>query len=291
MDYLQMNKAESKESPKYNQQEAVDYNKHQNYSVSEWKSIQASLNKQVPGSNLDVDGIPGKHTADSIYSFQSMKSTLSNDGKFGSNTKESLKPWHSTKINENQTKQVNKTYTSKVIIPSGSTIMSKSYTPDLDLLKRHSAQEGFDVKQVNQAANYVAKYCTGSNSQHQCTRGTSLFLQLASYARGEANKRYVSSCAAHLFGSTNALTNYNISSSVAGEYSKSKASNVTGKNNMNSKIKENIKNDGEFVTFQYGNSQHIVFYSSGWYSDFKQGTPAGCGGNNTLYSNIHFFKL
>ena len=169
--------------------------------------------------------------------------------------------------------------------------MSKSYTPDLDLLNKHATQEGFNVKQIDQSANYVAKYCTGSNSQHQCTRGTSLFLQLASYARGEANKKYVSSCAAHLFGSTNSLTNYNISSSVAGEYSIKSASNKTGKSKMNLYIADNIKKDGEFVTFKYANSQHIVFYSGGqWYSDFKQGTPAGCGGNNTLYSNIHFFN-
>ena len=287
MDYLQMNKAESKESPKYNQQEAVNYNKRQKYSATEWKSVQASLNKNVPGSNLTVDGIPGKNTADSIYTFQSLKPGLSVDGKFGPNTLNVLKPWNSTKTGESASQSQSG---GNVKIPSGSTIMSKSYTPDLDLLNRHATQEGFNVRNVDQSANYVAKYCTGSNSQHQCTRGTSLFLQLASYARGEANKKYVSSCAAHLFGSANSLTNYNISSSVAGEYSIKSADNKTGKANMNSYITNNLKKDGEFVTFKYSNSQHIVFYSSGqWYSDFKQGTAAGCGGNNTLYSNVHFF--
>ena len=42
---------------------------------------------------------------------------------------------------------------------------------------------------------------------------------------GEAKRQYTSSCAAHLFGSANALTNYNISSSVAGEFAKKKADN------------------------------------------------------------------
>jgi hypothetical protein len=178
----------------------------------------------------------------------------------------------------------------KITIPDGSTIMSKSYTPDLDLLSRHAAQEGFNVKDVATSANYVAKYCTGGGSQSQCTRGTALFLQLASYARGEAKAKYASACAAHLFGSANPMTNYNISASVAGEYTMSSGVNKTGKFTMCSYIEKNIMKDGEFVTFQYGTSQHIVFRSGGkWYSDFKQGTAAGCGGNKTLFSTIHFF--
>ena len=94
-----------------------------------------------------------------------------------------------------------------------------------------------------------------------------------------------------MFGSANALTNYNISSSVANEYTMKSAENKTSKANMNTYITNNIKKDGEFVTFKYSTSQHIVFHSCGkWYSDFKQGTPAGCGGTNTVYSNIHFFN-
>jgi len=179
----------------------------------------------------------------------------------------------------------------KITIPTGSRIMSASYTPDLDLLSRHAAQEGYAVRNVDQAANYVAKYCTGSSSQHQCTRGTSLYLQLASYARGEANRNYKSSCAAHLFGSANALTSYNISSSVANEFAMKSGSNQVGKSKMCSHIANNIKNNGEFVTFQYGSSQHIVFYSNGkWYSDFQQGTAAGCGHESTKFSNVHFFN-
>ena len=295
MDYLQQNKTESKLQPSqnssYNQTAAVSYNKRLSYSNTEWKKIQSTLNDTIH-SDLVTDGIPGKLTADAVYTFQSIKGLGSKDGKYGPKTKEALNvytpnvtPWYEKKT-DTQTPT-----SEKVTIPSGSTIMSKSYTPDLDLLNRHAAQEGFNVKDIGESAKYVAKYCTGSNSQHQCTRGTSLFLQLASYARGEANKKYTSSCAAHLFGSTNPMTNYNISSSVAGEYTKSSAENKTGKSNMNLQISDKLKKDGDFVTFQYANSQHIVFYSGGsYYSDFKQGTAAGCGSSNTRYSNIHYFN-
>jgi hypothetical protein len=87
------------------------------------------------------------------------------------------------------------------------------------------------------------------------------------------------------------MTNYNISSSVANEYTMKSADSKTGKSKMNTYITDNITKDGEFVTFKYSTSQHIVFHSGGkWYSDFKQGTPAGCGKENTTYSNVHFFK-
>ena len=180
----------------------------------------------------------------------------------------------------------------KVKIPSGATIMSRSYTPDLELLNNHATEKGYRVKEIPQAARYVAKYCTGSKSQSQCTRGIALFLQLASYARGEAKRKYVSACAAHLFGSTNPMTNYNISGGVAGEYTKSSGTATTGKGNMCTQIGKRLKNDGEFVTFQYSTSQHIVFRANGgWYSDFKQGTAAGCGGEKTKFKTIHYFKL
>ena len=278
----------------YDQPSAVAYNKRQCYSNSYWKSVQSKLNASMPNKqSLEVDGIPGKLTADAVYNFQVSKNMSLKDGKFGNNTATELgmksePPKQVTKaISSNNTVDSSK----KIIIPSGSTIMSSSYTPNLDLLSKHATQEGYDVKNIDQSANYVAKYCTGGSSQHQCTRGTSLFLQLASYARGEAYSKYQSSCAAHLFGSTNALTNYNISSSVANEYTMKSAENKTGKANMNNYISNNIKKDGEFVTFKYSTSQHIVFNSCGkWYSDFKQGTPAGCGGTNTVYSNIHFFN-
>ena len=278
----------------YDQAAAIAYNKRQCYSNSYWKSVQSKLNAAMPNKqSLEVDGIPGKLTADAVYSFQVSKNMPLKDGKFGNNTATELgmksePPKQVTKaISSNNTVDSSK----KIIIPSGSTIMSSSYTPNLDLLSKHATQEGYDVKNIDQSANYVAKYCTGGSSQHQCTRGTSLFLQLASYARGEAYSKYQSSCAAHLFGSTNALTNYNISSSVANEYTMKSAENKTGKANMNNYISNNIKKDGEFVTFKYSTSQHIVFNSCGkWYSDFKQGTPAGCGGTNTVYSNIHFFN-
>ena len=278
----------------YDQAAAIAYNKRQCYSNSYWKSVQSKLNTSMPNKqSLEVDGIPGKLTADAVYNFQVSKNMSLKDGKFGNNTATELgmksePPKQVTKaISSNNTVDSSK----KIIIPSGSTIMSSSYTPNLDLLSKHATQEGYDVKNIDQSANYVAKYCTGGSSQHQCTRGTSLFLQLASYARGEAYSKYQSSCAAHLFGSTNALTNYNISSSVANEYTMKSAENKTGKANMNNYISNNIKKDGEFVTFKYSTSQHIVFNSCGkWYSDFKQGTPAGCGGTNTVYSNIHFFN-
>lgn len=278
----------------YDQAAAIAYNKRQCYSNSYWKSVQSKLNAAMPNKqSLEVDGIPGKLTADAVYNFQVSKNMSLKDGKFGNNTATELgmksePPKQVTKaISSNNTVDSSK----KITIPSGSTIMSSSYTPNLDLLSKHATQEGYDVKNIDQSANYVAKYCTGGSSQHQCTRGTSLFLQLASYARGEAYSKYQSSCAAHLFGSTNALTNYNISSSVANEYTMKSAENKTGKANMNNYISNNIKKDGEFVTFKYSTSQHIVFNSCGkWYSDFKQGTPAGCGGTNTVYSNIHFFN-
>ena len=278
----------------YDQAAAIAYNKRQCYSNSYWKSVQSKLNAAMPNKqSLEVDGIPGKLTADAVYNFQVSKNMSLKDGKFGNNTATELgmksEPHKqaSKVISSNNTVDSSK----KITIPSGSTIMSSSYTPNIDLLSKHATQEGYDVKNIDQSANYVAKYCTGGSSQHQCTRGTSLFLQLASYARGEAYSKYQSSCAAHLFGSTNALTNYNISSSVANEYTMKSAENKTGKANMNNYISNNIKKDGEFVTFKYSTSQHIVFNSCGkWYSDFKQGTPAGCGGTNTVYSNIHFFN-
>lgn len=275
----------------YNQSAAITYNKSVGYSNSTWKNIQNKLNDSIQ-SNLVPDGIPGKLTADAVYNYQQKKDLASKDGKCGPKTKESLgitSSSNNTKQNTNNTTAQKSG--SKITIPSGSTIMSASYTPDLDLLNKHATQECFTPKNIDSSANYVAQWCTGGSSQHQCTRGTSLFLQLASYARGEADKKYKSSCAAHLFGSTNALTNYNISSSVANEYSIKSAQNKTGKDNMNTYISDNLTKSGDFVTFKYSNSQHIVFYSNGkWYSDFKQGTASGCGGNNTLYSQVHFFN-
>jgi hypothetical protein len=68
------------------------------------------------------------------------------------------------------------------------------------------------------------------------------------------------------------------------------ADNVKSKNSMNTAISNALTKDGEFVTFKYDSSQHIVFRSNGgWYSDFIQGTATGCGNANTTYSNIHYF--
>jgi peptidoglycan hydrolase-like protein with peptidoglycan-binding domain len=276
----------------YNVKSAVRFNKNLPYSVPTWKSIQTKLNNYSSKSSLIQDGIPGKLTANAIYGFQSMRGMTLRDGKLGDNTFKllGLKKTDDNKSGNNTNKP--NTSSGKVTIPSGSVIMSSSYTPKLDILSKHATQNGYNVKDIATSANYTAKYCTGSSSQHQCTRGTSLYLQLASYARGEADSTYKSSCAAHLFGSVNALTNYNISASVAGEFLKTKASNKTGKDNMNSYIINNLKKDGEFVTFKYSTSQHIVFHSGGkWYSDFKQGTAAGCGNSKTLYSNVHFYTL
>lgn len=286
-------KKESSDGKKldYDVKSAVAYNKKCNYSVSTWKSFQDRLNTVLQlKDKLVTDGIPGSLTADAVYKFQESKNMALKDGKLGDTTAKELGVTSKPVANNNQTATNKDSSGKKITIPNGSTIMSKSYTPDLDLLNKHATQEGYDVKDVGTSANYVAKYCTGGSSQHQCTRGTALFLQLASYARGEAKPTYASACAAHLFGSASSMTNYNISSSVAGEYSKVVANNKTGKSNMNSYIASNLKSDGEFVTFQYSNSQHIVFYSAGgWYSDFKQGTASGCGNESTKYSNVHFF--
>lgn len=264
----------------YDRESALAYNKKQCYSKLTWKSIQTEINSKAK-LNLDVDGVVGKHTTDGIFKYQT-ENKLESDGKCGKNTMKSLGVISDTKSDK-------KSYIS---IPSGSKIMSTSYTPDLDLLNRHASSLGFNVKDIPVAAKYVSSYCVGSSSQHQCTRGTSLYLQLASYARRQAKSKYTISCAAHLFGSVNKLTNYNISSSVAGEFKISSGRQQSGKSSMNTAIKSNIKKDGEFVTFQYGSSQHIVFRANyGWYSDFKQGTPSGCGNESTRYSTIHYFNL
>lgn len=277
---------------------ALAYNKKQDYSTDQWKQIQQVLNNEV-GANLHVDGIVGKETTKAIYDYQ-VEENLSTDGKCGQHTFKSLKSRFTSKVKNIASSVKNKvkstvskvtSKSSKIKIPSGSTIMSTSYTPDLDLLYRHATQEGYAVKDIRRSSNYVAKYCTSGSSQHQCTRGTSLMLQLASYARGEAKREYVSSCKAHLFGSVNPLTKYNISSSVAGEYSIHSGNDKTKKSNMDAYIKQMLKSDGDFVTFKYAASQHIVFHSnSGWYSDFKQGSAVGCGNENTYYSNVHFFN-
>lgn len=273
----------------YDVNSAVAYNKKRPYSKQQWKDIQSKLNDSVKES-LVLDGIPGKLTANAVYKFQSKKNMTLKDGKLGNNTARELGISSLNNKQATTTTNTKSNNNSKISIPNGATIMSTSYTPDLDLLNKHATQEGYSVKNISSSANYVAKYCTGSSSQHQCTRGTSLFLQLASYARGEANKTYASSCAAHLFGSTNPMTKYNISSSVAGEYSKQSGSDKTGKSKMNSAIADKLKKDGDFVTFKYGKSQHIVFYSNGgWYSDFKQGTATGCGNESTKYSMVHYF--
>lgn len=277
---------------------AVEYNKKQKYSFNVWEQIQEKLNTAI-NAKLEVDGKVGKATTKAIYSYQA-KNKLTSDGKCGNKTLNALGitvtskskvPSVKNKLKDAVSK-LTSSNSSKVKIPSGATIMNTSYTPDLDLLYRHATQEGYKVRDIKKSANYVAKYCTSGSSQHQCTRGTSLMLQLASYARGEAGRTYASSCKANLFGSVNKLTKYNISSSVAGEYAIKSASNKTGKSKMNLYIQNNISRDGEFVTFKYATSQHIVFHSNGkWYSDFKQGTPAGCGNENTLYSDIHFFNI
>lgn len=281
----------SQQKLNYNQKSAITYNKNLGYSKSYWKSVQEKLNTEI-SANLVPDGIPGRLTADAVYNFQVTKNMTLKDGKFGNKTSTELGMTSQVNNSVNNNHANKQEYNNgNITIPNAVTIMSTSYTPDLALLNKHAIQNGFDVKDVATSANYVAKWCVGDNSQHQCTRGTSLYLQLASYARGEADSKYKSSCAAHLFGNANALTNYNISSSVAGEYAMKSADNKTGKSKMNTYITDNITKDGEFVTFKYSTSQHIVFHSGGkWYSDFKQGTPAGCGGESTLYSNVHFFK-
>lgn len=280
------------ESLKYDKKSAIQYNKNLQYSNKEWRLIQHTLNKVVDlDSKLETDGKPGPLTTDAVYSFQKQKKMKLLDGKLGPTTSKTLGIPESKKTEDKQPEKETTAKDGKVSIPSGSKIMSTSYTPDLDLLNKHATQNGYKVNNIKQSAEYVAKYCTGGSSQHQCTRGTSLFLQLASYARGEADRKYKSSCAANLFGSAYKLTKFNISSSVANEYMISSSDNKTGKTAMNKFIASKLKNSGDFVTFKYAKSQHIVFHANnGWYSDFKQGTPAGCGSESTTYSDIHYFN-
>ena len=61
---------------------------------------------------------------------------------------------------------------------------------DLAALQEDATQKGYDVSDTVQAAKYIAKYGMASSPQSQCTRGISMFMQLASYAKGKAKHRY-----------------------------------------------------------------------------------------------------
>ena len=167
----------------------------------------------------------------------------------------------------------------------------------LETLKADADRKGMDVSSVEKSAEYVAKYGMAQCPQSQCTRGTSMYLQLASYASGDTNisKEYAQSCKAHLFGSTNPMTKYNISGKIAGSYKRTPGTAITSGEKRRTKFINQINGmglkDADFFTFQYDSSQHIVFKSNGgWYSDFQQGNPVGCGGESSKFETINYFK-
>ena len=169
---------------------------------------------------------------------------------------------------------------------------------NLDTLVNDAAQKepSLDVSKTADAAKYIARRGMSVGSRSQCTRGTSMFLQLASYARDSVNtkKQYKGACAACDFGSKYALTSYNICSSVANEYTCSKGSDCSGNSSFCKQIENAIHNDGEFVTFEYSTpdykSYHIVFHADGgWYSDFKQNSASGVSADSNKFWNVHYF--
>lgn len=82
-------KSAAKEAARYDQKSAITYNRKLSYASSRWKKIQNKLN-YITNSQLDIDGIPGGLTADSIYKLQSNNSMDKLDGKLGPNTRRIL---------------------------------------------------------------------------------------------------------------------------------------------------------------------------------------------------------
>ena len=259
---------------------AVKANKNFGYSRSTWKDVQT----KVGLSGKDVDGYVGPTTTKAIARWQESNG-LGGNGICDKATLDAMgiKP-----------------ATDKAAqgVPTGGTgFMDNSYTPDLESLKNDAAQRepSLDITKTGDSAKYIARRGMSSGSLGQCTRGTALFLQLASYARGEANRTYAQACRASAFGSEKPMTSMNISSSVASEYTMSSGEDVTGNSAFCKQIENHISQDGEFVTFDYQASKksfHIVFRADGgWYSDFKQGTASGINaGNGASFWNVHYFN-
>ena len=281
--------------------EAVKWYTDNKFTADLIQRIQAVVGIANPSTTMTPSAVQA------VAAWQKLKGCTYVDGEFGNGSaaktndaqlKADIEKLLPLKKSTATSKQNGRVYSKRYVTKNGKEInarfMAKGLTPDLSKLQEDavSYETDLDVSKIPDAARYVARCGMSEKALGQCTRGIALYLQLASYARGQAKRTYASACAAHLFGSTNALTNYNISSSVASEFSISKGSNTKGKSNMSSQISNNLKKDGEFVTFKYADSQHIVFRAnSGWYSDFKQGTATGCGGETTTYSNVHYFKL
>ncbi len=159
--------------------------------------------------------------------------------------------------------------------------------------------EGYDVTDLAQAAKFVATHCVDTSAHSNCTRGTSLFMQLASYARyvtlgGEAvNETYRSSSRADKFG--NGSSNGNIRSDVSAEYTETIAGTIENQSTANKEIQAHLKTNGDYVTFNYrrpdgSESWHIVFYVDGkFYSDFKQGSPTGVKSGSYHFNNVRYY--
>lgn len=266
----------------------ISWNKKQNYSKSYIQKMQRTV-------GTDDDGSIGTNTINAIRHYQE-KNGLGKDGKWGNEcaTFSGLTREYASGKSKSSDSTKNTTAGN-----TGSKSTSKKNVDymtvssiDLSELQADAEAQGYDVKKVGSAAKFVAYNCMSSKSQHQCTRGTSLFLQLASYARGLADKWYKSSCAADKFG--NGSSNGNIASEVSAEYSEKSGSDTTGKSKMSNRIASNLSSNGDYVTFSYKKdgvkSQHIVFkVGSSYYSDFAQGTAAGCGNESSTYWNIKYY--
>ena len=259
---------------------AVIANDNFDYDKATWKNIQ----RKAGLTGGAVDGILGSDTTKAVAKWQ-LENGLINSGIANATTLAAM--------------GIEPTMQAMQKVPTGATgFMDNGYTPNLKALKNDAAtrEPDLDVSTTTDAAKYIARRGTSSSSLGQCTRGTALFLELASFAKGEARKTYKQACKASEFGSKQQLTSFNISSSVAGEYSMSGGTNIKGRKAFDNQIKENITKDGEFVTFDYTagkTSFHIVFYADGkWYSDFKQNSASGinAGDNYGSFYNIHYFK-
>lgn len=199
---------------------------------------------------------------------------------------------------------INKTYTNYKNMSSTKYMEVSESSINLRELNHWATAEGVDAKDLSNASKFVAFHCVGSTSQRNCTRGTSLFMQLASYARYEANggekvsEIYKTSTRADRFG--DGSSNGNIRSDVSKEYSEKHVDLIESQSTTNEEIKKNLKKNGDYVTFnyqkldkdtgKYKESWHIVFLVDGkYYSDFKQSSPTGVASGAKHFNNINYY--
>ncbi len=267
---------------------AVKANKALGYSKNLWKKIQSGVG--LSGGN--VDGSVGPTTTKKIADWQKAHgySDSNANGVCGEDTLAALNLTHDASASK---------------LPNDGNGFMKADKVDLDALINDASKKGYDVSQTDQAARYIAKYGTVNDSLHQCTRGTAMFLQLASRAKGKADRWYQGACAACYFG--NGSSNANISSSVSAEYAESTYTDALGntcdvdydvddldgakdatqvsssddkkykrifKNKgdyyaFSKVIEGKIKEDGEYVTFKYTKSNGAMSFHIVFRADGK----------------------